>query len=132
MNATMAAYREFPILYMGFDESVSFMSAINAKSHKASSNDGTNSFTDTLDGHNFGNYSIWHPQLVNLLSSGQIEAPTFYSLNGYVFANNPFFQMCKDERVIWYLYGHGTEMHVFHMHGNGFQMPLGTNRASMG
>jgi manganese oxidase len=132
MDATMAKYREFPILYMGFDESASFMSAINAESHKSSSDHKTNSFTDTLDGHNFGNYSIWHPQLVNLLSSGQIEAPTFYSLNGYVFANNPFFQMCKDDPVIWYLYGHGSETHVFHMHGNGFQQPLGTNMASIG
>lgn len=143
MNATMAAYREFPLLFMAFDESVSFMSAINARTHKNASNHGgfgsgpfggagQSSFTDTLDGHSYGNYSIWHPQLVNLMSSGRIRAPKFFSLNGYVFANNPFFQMCKDDKVIWYLYAHGSEPHVFHMHGNGFQYPLGRNKASKG
>jgi FtsP/CotA-like multicopper oxidase with cupredoxin domain len=141
MNATIAAYREFPLLYMAFDESVSFMSAINARTHKNASNHGGfgngpfgdagwSGFTDSLDGHSYGNYSIWHPQLVNLMSSGRIQAPKFYSLNGYVFANNPFFQMCKDDKVIWYLYAHGSETHVFHMHGNGFQHPLGRNKAS--
>lgn len=129
MNATMATYREFPLLYMAFDESMSFMSAINAG--RSSGGEVQSAFPDDLDGGKYGNYSIWHPQLVNLLSSGRINAPTFYSLNGYVFANNPWFEMCKDDKVIWYLYGHGLDTHVFHMHGNGFKY-LGINMASKG
>ena len=129
MNATMATYREFPLLYMAFDESMSFMSAINAG--RSVGGEAQSAVPDDLDGRKYGNYSIWHPQLVNLMSSGRISAPTFYSLNGYVFANNPWFEMCKDDKVIWYLYGHGSDTHVFHMHGNGFKY-LGVNMASKG
>ena len=129
MNTTMAKYREFLLLYMAFDESMSFMSAINAR--QSLGGEVENAFPDDLDGRNYGNYSIWHPQLVNLMSSGRIRAPTFYTLNGYVFANNPWFKMCKDDKVIWYFYGHGSDTHVFHMHGNGFKY-LGINMASKG
>jgi FtsP/CotA-like multicopper oxidase with cupredoxin domain len=69
-----------------------------------------------------GNYSIWHPQLVNLASSGQFPtAPLFYTMNGYIFANNPTFQMCLNDKVIWYVNAYGAASHVFHMHGNGFK-----------
>ena len=41
-------------------------------------------------------------------------------MNGYVFANNPKFEMCLDDKVIWYVNAYGTLSHVFHMHGNDF------------
>lgn len=54
----------------------------------------------------YGNETYWNPQLVNLLSADKFEdAPMFYSLNGYAFANNPVFKMCLNENVIWYVYG---------------------------
>jgi FtsP/CotA-like multicopper oxidase with cupredoxin domain len=68
----------------------------------------------------YGNRSIWQPQLTNLLSSTWGNGATFYSLNGYVLANNPIFEACKNEDVIWYTYAYGSGSHVFHMHGNGF------------
>ena len=132
MEATMASYREFPILFMGYDESNSFMSAINAKARNASSHE--SDYPDTLSGRNLGNSSIWKPQLANLLSSDRMEskdAPEFMAINGYIFANNPPFQMCLNDPVIWYFYGMGKDSHAFHMHGNNFQHPLGMNSATI-
>lgn len=40
-------------------------------------------------------------------------------MNGYIFANNPTFEMCLNDKVIWYAYAYGSASHVFHMHGNG-------------
>ncbi|KAK1078009.1 hypothetical protein LTR48_008607, partial [Friedmanniomyces endolithicus] len=69
-----------------------------------------------------GNYTIWHPQAVNLAGSGQFwNAPSFYTMNGYIFSNNPVYQMCLSEKVIWYVNAYGGASHVFHMHGNGFK-----------
>jgi len=68
-----------------------------------------------------GNYSTWHPQLVNLASSNQfMGAPSLSSMNGYIFANNPTYEMCLSDKVIWYVSAYGSMSHVFHMHGNGF------------
>lgn len=168
MKTTMASYREFALLFMDFDESQSFMSAVNAHaggrsgSLSARGSPLDSSHNPANDQHgvpsaggsaapspsssfapshssagtsNSGNYSIWHPQLVNLGSSGQIgSAPKFYTLNGYVFANGPSFEMCLNDKVIWYVYAYGSASHVFHMHGNGFVeagMP-NMNRASIG
>jgi FtsP/CotA-like multicopper oxidase with cupredoxin domain len=67
-----------------------------------------------------GNHSIWYPQIVNLESAGQFQqAPAFFTLNGYIFANNPIFEMCLNDKVIWYVNAYGAASHVFHMHGNG-------------
>lgn len=75
-----------------------------------------------------GNYSVWHPQVVNLAGAGQFEgAPrcvikcffssantsdscysSFYTMNGYIFANNPTYEMCLDDKVIWYVNGKST------------------------
>jgi FtsP/CotA-like multicopper oxidase with cupredoxin domain len=171
MEQVMATHREFPILYMSFDEHVSFMSKINnmtandtssgsnmtfgidssASQHDSScssssiysgscnasvypsSNDGGSSqgiqgrtggsqeFSDLINADaSYGNRSIWGPQLTNLLSSAWGSGATFYSLNGYVLANNPIFEACKNDNVIWYTYAYGSGSHVFHMHGNGF------------
>ncbi|KAI6842417.1 Cupredoxin [Hortaea werneckii] len=67
-----------------------------------------------------GNYTVWHPQLVNLAGAGQwSEAPPFHTMNGYVFSNNPPFEMCVGDNVIWYVNAYGAASHVFHMHGHG-------------
>lgn len=132
----MNNWREFPILYMSIDEQSSFMSQINQQLNDTTNSNGNTSvansnatypaaghqeFQDLLNpSANFGNVSIWKPQLTNLLSSGHGNGPTFYSMNGYVLANNPPFEMCRDDKVIWYTYAYGSGSHVFHMHGNGF------------
>ncbi|KAF2165478.1 hypothetical protein M409DRAFT_67295 [Zasmidium cellare ATCC 36951] len=91
MNATMQNYKEFPLLFGTYNEPTSFL----------------------------GNYSVWYPQVVNLASSGRFEAaPEFKTLNGYIFGNNPPFEMCQNDQAIWYAYGWGSDSHVFHMHGN--------------
>ncbi|KAL1963547.1 hypothetical protein VTN77DRAFT_7992 [Rasamsonia byssochlamydoides] len=133
MNLTMSTFREIPLLYMGFDELNAFMSGINAKKLMPDNNaSSAPAYLDIITGNvtDNTNSSIWRPQLTNLLGSGQMDtAPTFYALNGYVFANNPIFHMCVDDPVIWYVYAHGTESHIFHMHGNGFR-ELGVNYVS--
>ncbi|KAK5742376.1 hypothetical protein LTR17_003388 [Elasticomyces elasticus] len=68
-----------------------------------------------------GNYSVWHPQLVNLAGAGQwMEASSYFTMNGYVFGNNPDYEMCLSDKVIWYVNAYGGASHVFHMHGNSF------------
>lgn len=137
MNTTINTYREFPLLFMAFDETDSFMSAINSGSSSSSgqiSSENPSYSSSTIDPFNLGgfsgNYSTWHPQLTNLKTSGHGNGPSFYSLNGYVFANNPEFGMCLNDRVIWYVYAQGGASHVFHMHGNSFTFQ-GFNRASI-
>jgi FtsP/CotA-like multicopper oxidase with cupredoxin domain len=45
-------------------------------------------------------------------------------LNGYIFANNPPFEMCVDDKAIWYLYNMGFDAHVFHLHGDNTLDPV--------
>lgn len=143
MAKVMSEYREFNMLYMIFTEAQSFLSGVNAAALNSSGSDGGQSGVcingnvsnvvacDKQSGsasieshalHSFpaGNYSIWHPQLVNFEGAGQFSAATtFYTINGYIFANNPIFDMCLDDKVIWYVNAYGAASHVFHMHGNG-------------
>ncbi|KAK0343622.1 hypothetical protein LTR02_017382 [Friedmanniomyces endolithicus] len=76
-----------------------------------------------------GNKTVWQPQIINLVGYSQFsDAPSFYTMNGYIFANNPTFEMCLNDKVIWYVNAYGSASHVFHMHGNGFAYPWdGTN-----
>lgn len=68
-----------------------------------------------------GNESVWHPQLVNLAGAYQFPAaPSFYTMNGYIFAGGPRFEMCFGDKAIWYTMAYGSMSHVFHMHGNSF------------
>jgi hypothetical protein len=125
MAKVMSEYREISLLYMIFNEALSFLSganavaltngtAPNATAQSIRSSSMSNSFPE-------GNYSIWHPQLVNFEGANQFSAaPSFYTMNGYVFANNPTFDMCLGDKVIWYVNAYGAASHVFHMHGNGF------------
>ena len=60
-----------------------------------------------------------HNSPISCLRLGEMELP-FTVSNGYVLANNPIFETCKNDNVIWYTYAYGSGSHVFHMHGNGF------------
>ncbi|KAF2995037.1 hypothetical protein E8E13_000568 [Curvularia kusanoi] len=120
MNKTMSSYREFPILYNTYDESVSWLSAENkARLDPANTTKSSNGVVNTW-GLPSGNNSVWGPQLTNFSGGRQFgSAPTFYSINGYVYSNTPTFEMCLDDNVIWGFNIYGAASHVFHMHGNG-------------
>lgn len=110
MNQTMSEYREFPLLYMTFDESESTMAQVNAAKLKKGNASASSSSPDlgfTADWPaKYGNQSFWHPQLVNLMSAdGFDDAPEFHAINGYIFGNNPPFEMCLNDKVVWYLQG---------------------------
>lgn len=106
MNATMSNNREIPLLFMGFDEANSWLSGSNARM-LANSTQSKSHYSSVSSGLvHYGNETFWRPQLVNMLAAdGFKSAPMFYSLNGYVYANNPVFKMCLNENVIWYVYG---------------------------
>lgn len=115
MASTTSKYREFPLLYMIYDEATSFLSATN--SAKLAGNKTATSVPNIYSG---GNHSVWYPQEVNLNSAGKFSgAPSFHTMNGGVFANT-FFPMCEGDDVIWYVNGYGSASHVFHMHGSAF------------
>ena len=77
MNSTMANYREIPLLYMIYDEYTSFLSGENAKIFNNPDGSPEYGGLDTTSLWT-GNYSIWHPQLVNLKASGRLgKAPSF-------------------------------------------------------
>ncbi|KAI5258094.1 Cupredoxin [Aureobasidium subglaciale] len=116
MESTMASHREIPLLYMIYDENVSFLSGVNAQKLT-----GQNYTLDVPQIYS-SNQSIWYPQVTNIAGSSQFSgAPKFHTMNGYVFANNPTFQMCLNDKVIWYVNAYGSASHIFHMHGNGFK-----------
>jgi hypothetical protein len=144
MTATMAKYREFPLLYMIYNERDSFLSGRNAaalENGNSSAKDPSNmSGSGVISSHgsekpsqgvnlgnvnsdilSLGNKSVWQPQLMNIAGADHFDgAPSFHSMNGYVFANNPTFEMCLGDNVIWYTMSYGSMSHVFHMHGNSF------------
>lgn len=131
MNSTMASHREFVVLFEIFDESMSFLAETNLAMYNTSANASSSATPATLETDYAGNMSYWKPQLTNMptVSLSSTQAPSFYTLNGYVLANSPSFDMCTDDRVIWYVYAFGSASHVFHMHGNGFNFH-GSNLAS--
>jgi FtsP/CotA-like multicopper oxidase with cupredoxin domain len=119
MNTTMSTYREIPLLYMGYMESKSFLSGENARTLLPNHTASMSSFGMPSMDLYASNSSIWRPQMTNLGLSGQFPgAPQFFSLNGYFFANNPTFEMCLGDKVIWYVNAFGGASHVFHMHGH--------------
>lgn len=124
MKSTMAAYREFVLLYNIFSEPDSWLSGENRARLKGrqSKRSGDDHASNTISTRNtLGNESVWKPQEINFHDSGQFpSAPAFDSMNGYIFGNNPKFEMCLNDQVIWYVNGYGTDSHVFHMHGNDF------------
>ena len=132
MNVSIASAREFPLIYMDYNESNSFMSSINAAKFNVSTQ--SSGGPQPMLGNGYGNFSIWNPQLTNYNSSSALtttQAPLFHTLNGGAFANNAPFEMCVNEKAIWYVMALGSASHTFHMHGNSFQR-FGQNMASIG
>jgi hypothetical protein len=127
MANTMASYREIPLLYMIYNEANSFLSASNAANLMSDRTQTAQSTTINTSDFPPGNSSIWLPQITNLLTATLFpDAPSFYTMNGYIFANNPTYSMCLNEKVIWYVNAYGAASHVFHLHGNGVSY-LGNN-----
>jgi FtsP/CotA-like multicopper oxidase with cupredoxin domain len=54
------------------------------------------------------------------LTSTDLESLTD-TINGYTYSNNPIFEMCLGDKVLWYVMAYGSASHVFHMHGNGYK-----------
>jgi hypothetical protein len=95
----MASFREFPILYNIYDENISWLSSEN-KARLASGNSTGGYSQQVTQGLPEGNYTVWHPQLVNFLDGRQFSAaPKWFSINGYVYGNTPVFEMCLDDNV---------------------------------
>ncbi len=94
-------------------------------------NASSNAIPVTLEHNYSGNMSFWKAQLTNMptVSLSSTQAPQWDTLNGAVFSNLAPFEMCTDDRAIWYVYSFGAASHVFHMHGNGFNYH-GNNMAS--
>jgi hypothetical protein len=105
MNETVASYREFPILYNGYDENQSFLSGANkARLQDSYSAQYTMPQLDTTDLPD-ANVTVWKPQLTNFGSGRQFSgAPTFFAINGFVYANNPLFEMCVGDNVRIHLF----------------------------
>jgi len=123
MNSTMSTYREFPLLFMGYDETQSVLSGENSKkltpNHTAPSSSSTFDIPTDMMSLYAANSSILLPQITNLGLTGRFSsAPQFFTLNGYFFANNPVFETCLQDKVIWYVNAFGGESHVFHLHGH--------------
>jgi hypothetical protein len=118
MNQTMTTHREFVLLYNIFDESKSFLASTNQIKLTNVTATNSSAMPTMLNMDYNGNMSYWKPQLTNMptvmLSSTQ--APMFSTLNGNVFANIPPFEMCQDDKAIWYAYAYGAASHVFSKH----------------
>jgi FtsP/CotA-like multicopper oxidase with cupredoxin domain len=127
MNITMSSNRELVILYNNFNEANSLLAETNDRNMSNGTSGSKPKGPMPMQGQGYGNYSIWHPQVTNMPSTilTAKQAPSFHSLNGYVFANMPSFEMCVDDNVIWYLYAFGAASHVFHLHGNNFKTATG-------
>ncbi|KAI5239083.1 hypothetical protein E4T43_06988 [Aureobasidium subglaciale] len=83
MDKIMSEYREIPFLFMIYTESTSFLSGVNAERLASQTN--------------------IKPDITHL----------YNTINGYTFSNNPMFEMCLGDKVLYASY-------VFHMHGNGY------------
>lgn len=105
MNETVASYREFPILYNSYDEDQSLLSGVNkARLEGGGSAQYIMPQFDTT-GLPDANMTVWKPQLTNFESGRQFDgAPIFFAINGFVYANNPLFEMCVGDNVCIYLF----------------------------
>ena len=93
MNSTMASHREFVLLFEVFDESMSFLAETNLAMYNTSADVSASAMPAMLETNHAGNMSYWKPQLTNMptVSLSSRQAPSFYTLNGYVLANSPSF-----------------------------------------
>lgn len=119
MASTMANYREFSLLYMIYNEDASFLATTNSLRQKGN---WSMPAGPEVHGLPYGNQSVWLPQLTNVAGANRSAGhPSFSSINGYVYSNNPTFDMCLQDNVIFYTLAYGSLSHVAHFHGNGFR-----------
>lgn len=127
MAQTMAQNREFVLLYEGFPEYLSWLAEENAATYAPQLLPSLNSVASSWalpTPTNTANASVYGPQLANFptVRLSDTQAPTFQTLNGYVYGNMPAFEMCQADATLWYVYAYGAQSHVFHLHGNNFQV----------
>lgn len=103
MDKVMKSAREFPLVLYQATEASSFLAYDNALMKGIDTDASTNA---TMSSSSVANATWWQPQLGNMpnvtLSSSQ--APTFFSINGYVYAPGPAFEMCSGDDIIFYVY----------------------------
>jgi manganese oxidase len=121
MNSTMASNREFIVFYGDNQEWNSFLALHNVQKYLPSAYSPSLNQSSNYPKLPSGNISFWYPQLINAPKAPSITptmASNFFPMNGYIFSNNPPFEMCVNDNVIWYLWDHGFDTHVAHWHGN--------------
>lgn len=121
MNSTMAQNREFILFYGDNQESNSFLALQNVQKYLSGVN--STGFNESYQYPTMppGNMTRWYPQLINTPNTPDITttmAANFFPINGYIYANNPPFEMCVNDPTIWYLWDMGFDTHVVHWHGN--------------
>ncbi|KAL1961659.1 hypothetical protein VTN77DRAFT_1334 [Rasamsonia byssochlamydoides] len=126
MESVMRQNREFIVLYSDEKEWNSFLALHNARKYIPTVAVANLSDQYPQISRGRSNYSIWYPQFINNPNTNVTSdmAPEFYSINGYIYANNPPFEMCINDSVIWYLYDMGSDTHVFHLHGDNIIDPV--------
>jgi manganese oxidase len=121
MNTTMASNREFVVFFGDNQESNSFLALHNIQKYLPAVASTVSNQSSTYPVPPPGNQSVWYPQTQNVPLTPSITtamAANFFPINGYIFANNPPFEMCVNDAVIWYLWDMGFDTHVAHWHGN--------------
>jgi FtsP/CotA-like multicopper oxidase with cupredoxin domain len=125
METTMKSNRELIAGMFDNQESNSFLAEHNVQKYLPShaskaKNEAASKYPKITSK---ANESIWGPQLVNTPWTPGITSDmlaNFFPFNGYIYANNPLFEMCVGDNVIWYLWNMGFDQHVFHLHGHNF------------
>ena len=112
MNRVMSQNRELIILYAGYQEFNSILALENiAKINETFYNE-IIAYNDPIIWPGM-NYSYWNPQArqytFNNVLETTTELPNVYAVNGFIYANNPPFEMCLYDDVIWYFYSFGKD-----------------------
>ncbi|KAF2095204.1 Cupredoxin [Rhizodiscina lignyota] len=121
MESTMAQNREFVLFYGDNQESNSFLALHNVQKYLPQIASSFTNESSTYPKLPSGNESVWYPQLINTPNIPSINtsvAANFFPMNGYIFSNSPAFEMCVNDKVIWYLWDMGFDTHTVHWHGD--------------
>lgn len=121
MNKTMSSNRELIVFFGDNQESNSFLALHNVNKYLPNMASQVSNESYKYPIPQSGNESVWYPQQQNVPLTPSITAamlPNFFPINGYIYANNPPFEMCVNDNVIWYLWDMGFDTHVAHWHGN--------------
>ncbi|KAJ6172810.1 hypothetical protein N7470_001877 [Penicillium chermesinum] len=125
MERVMAKNREFVVFYGDNQESNSWLALQNVQKYLPQALSQAANLSDQYPSPSSNaNMSIWYPQLINHPKTNVTTtmAPNFFPINGYIYANNPAFEMCQYDNVIWYLWDMGFDTHSIHWHGNNVVM----------